>query len=149
MADTEGIHGVRSHSPHPVFKYFCHVCISLFRKAFTHHRHNTYWNIIFQIFHFHGIYKKNEIKSAKRIPPPPTHTPLYINSAFPEILDPPLSPNHMLVHKDGDSSLVPMAFRLCDHLKMSIPFPILVQSQLMCLRYIHVNSPWLLTIVVR
>ena len=38
-----------------------------------------------KLFHFHGIFMKNEIKSAKRTP---TH--LYIRTPIPEILDPPL-----------------------------------------------------------
>ena len=38
-----------------------------------------------KLIHFHGIFKKNEIKSAKR-----TTTPLHIRTPFPEILDPPL-----------------------------------------------------------
>ena len=37
-----------------------------------------------KLFHFHGIFKKNEIKSAKRTP----YT-FYIWTPFPEILDPP------------------------------------------------------------
>ena len=37
-----------------------------------------------KLFHFHGIFNKNEIKSAKRTP-----TLFYIWTPFPEILDPP------------------------------------------------------------
>ena len=38
-----------------------------------------------KLFHFHGIFKKNGIKSVKRTP-----TLLYVWTPFPEILDPPL-----------------------------------------------------------
>ena len=31
-----------------------------------------------KLFHFHGMFKKNEIKSAKH-PPPPTHTHTFIH----------------------------------------------------------------------
>ena len=43
-----------------------------------------------KLFHFHGIFKKNEIKSAKWTP-----TPLFIyETPFPEILDLPLSSSY-------------------------------------------------------
>ena len=46
-----------------------------------------------KLFHFHGIFKKNEIKSAKRNP---THA-VCIWTPFPEILNPPLVPNLYLL----------------------------------------------------
>ena len=49
--------------------------------------HPPFLNILSEtkLFHFHGIFKKNEIKSAKRTP----HTFIYMNP-FPEILNCPL-----------------------------------------------------------
>ena len=41
-----------------------------------------------KLFHFHGVFKKNKIKSAKRTP----HTFIYMN-IFPQILDSPLEAN--------------------------------------------------------
>ena len=46
------------------------------------------WNET-KLFHFHGVFKKNKTKSAKRNPPP---IPIYKRIPFPEILDPPLQP---------------------------------------------------------
>ena len=61
VADPEGVQGVGSNpppSPSPIFSET-------------------------KLFHFHGIFKKIEIKSAKGTP-----IPLYIQTPFPEILDP-------------------------------------------------------------
>ena len=53
-----------------------------------------------KLFHFHGIFRANEIKSAKRTP-----TPLYLY--IPEILDPPM----LLMEPDQEMEPVWLRFR--------------------------------------
>ena len=61
VADPEGGQGVRSQPLNaPVFKYPIKMKYFGLRKT--------------KLFHFHGIFKKNEIKSAKRTPTQPNYT---------------------------------------------------------------------------
>ena len=72
VVDPEGVQGVRfTNSPSTLFKYTMKV--KLFGLSET------------KLFHFHGIFKTNEIQSTKRTP-----TSLYIWTPFLETLDPPL-----------------------------------------------------------